>query len=83
MNFKFLTAIHRSTYLNFSYGVRDMLPLSLAVIPWALMAGALAIQAGLTVLQAIAMSVFIFAGAAQIMSLTMLMAGASQFIFYW
>lgn len=73
-NKKFFT---HQPILEFKCGVRDMLPLSLAVIPWAVMAGALAMSAGLGIAQSIAMSVFIFAGAAQIMSLSMLMAGAS------
>ncbi|WOE33210.1 AzlC family ABC transporter permease [Acinetobacter sp. SAAs470] len=77
MNFKHRPSQHSSARLNFLYGVRDMLPLSLAVIPWAVLAGMLAINAGLTMTQAIAMSVFIFAGTAQLVSLSLYMAGAS------
>lgn len=69
--------ISQHQWLSFKKGIRDMLPLSLAVIPWAIMAGSLAITAGLNVAQAIGMSAFIFAGAAQIMSLSMLMSEAS------
>lgn len=65
---------------HFMQGVTDMLPLSLAVIPWAIMAGSLAITAGLSFIQALGMSVFVFAGAAQIMSLSMLMAGVPIFV---
>lgn len=62
---------------SFLHGVKDMLPLSLAVIPWGILAGSAAINAGLSVMQAIGMSALVFAGAAQLVSLSMLMAGAS------
>lgn len=78
MNLKQGTSTYTHSLLNFKLGIRDMLPLSLAVIPWAVMAGALAINAGLSIEQAMGMSIFVFAGAAQIMSLSMLMAGASS-----
>ncbi|WP_228145771.1 AzlC family ABC transporter permease [Acinetobacter sp. ANC 5054] len=56
-----------------------MLPLSLAVIPWGILAGSVAINAGLSVMQAFGMSALVFAGAAQLVSLSMLTAGASIF----
>lgn len=65
--------------LGFWRGVRDMLPLSIAVIPWGILAGSAAINAGLSLMQAVGMSAFVFAGAAQLVSLSMLSAGASAF----
>ncbi len=59
----------------FLNGVIKILPLCLAVLPWGLLAGSMAIQAGLTTLQAIAMSALVFAGAAQLMTLGLVMAG--------
>ncbi|WP_038346243.1 AzlC family ABC transporter permease [Acinetobacter sp. A47] len=59
----------------FLNGVIKILPLCLAVLPWGLLAGSMAIQAGLTSLQAIAMSALVFAGAAQLMTLGLVMAG--------
>ncbi len=53
-----------------------MLPLSVAVIPWGILAGSAAINAGLSVMQAVGMSALVFAGAAQLVSLSMLMTGA-------
>lgn len=65
------------TYLrDFVTGAIKITPLCLAVLPWALLAGSMAIQAGLSPLQAIGMSAFVFAGAAQLVSLGMIMAGA-------
>ena len=61
----------------FWQGVMAMMPLSIAVIPWGLLAGSMAMNTGLSVAQAIAMSAVIFAGAAQLVSLGLVMAGAS------
>ncbi|MEZ8143829.1 branched-chain amino acid ABC transporter permease [Enterovibrio norvegicus FF-33] len=54
----------------------DMLPLSLAVLPWGVLCGSLGIQAGFTPFQAQAMSLFVFAGAAQLSGVAMMAAGA-------
>ncbi|MGL4858245.1 MAG: AzlC family ABC transporter permease [Enterobacteriaceae bacterium] len=54
-----------------------MLPLCLAVLPWGILAGSMAVQAGLTFWQSVAMSAIIYAGAAQLVTLGMLMTGAS------
>lgn len=49
-----------------------ILPLAIAVIPWGILCGSLAIKVGLSPLQAQLMSLFVFAGAAQLASLTLL-----------
>ncbi|KHF76794.1 AzlC family protein [Acinetobacter sp. neg1] len=59
----------------FFNGVVKILPLCFAVLPWGLLAGSMAIQAGLTTLQAVGMSALVFAGAAQLMTLGLVMAG--------
>ena len=56
-----------------------MLPLCISVIPWGILAGSMAIQAGLSFWQSIGMSAIIFAGAAQLVTLGLTMAGASLF----
>ncbi len=50
----------------------DILPLALATVPWGVLCGSLAINVGLTPLQAQLMSLFIFAGAAQLAALTIM-----------
>lgn len=55
-------------------GMLDILPLALAVIPWGVLCGSLAIEVGLTSVQAQAMSLLVFAGAAQLASLSLLSA---------
>lgn len=62
---------------RFFKGIMDMLPLCLAVVPWGILAGSMAIQSGLSVWQSIAMSAFVFAGAAQLVTLGLLVSGAS------
>lgn len=66
-----------STGYEFWRGASGMLPLCLSVIPWGILAGSMAVQAGLTLPQSIAMSTVIFAGAAQLVTLGLLLSGAS------
>ncbi len=74
--------VQQTEYSNidaFCKGAISILPLSIAVLPWGVLAGSMAVNAGLTTLQSIAMSVVIFAGAAQLVSLGLIMSGASLF----
>nr|WP_312628642.1 AzlC family ABC transporter permease [Scandinavium sp.] len=58
-------------------GAVEMLPLCVSVIPWGILAGSMAIQAGLTFWQSVGMSAIVFAGAAQLVTLGLTMTGAS------
>ena len=53
-------------------GVRDTLPLLLGIVPFALVAGVAGVESGLTPLQTVGMSVFIFAGASQLAAMDLL-----------
>jgi 4-azaleucine resistance transporter AzlC len=53
-------------------GIRDASPLLLGVAPFGLVAGIAAVEAGLDLSQAIAMSVVVFAGASQLAALDLL-----------
>ncbi len=55
-----------------------IMPLSIAVIPWAILAGSMAINAGLSFAKALAMSSMVFAGAAQLVSLSLVIEGVSK-----
>ncbi|OAN17850.1 branched-chain amino acid ABC transporter permease [Photobacterium jeanii] len=59
----------------FWQGVLAVLPLSIAVIPWGILAGSYAIDAGLTGIEAQAMSAVLFAGSAQLVASGMFKAG--------
>ncbi|WP_017222663.1 AzlC family ABC transporter permease [Moritella dasanensis] len=65
-----------------SGAVIDIMPLALATVPWGILCGSLAIKIGLTAIQAQLMSLLVFAGAAQLASITIMGAtGAISSIF--
>lgn len=53
-----------------------MIPLSIAVLPWGLLAGSFAIDIGLHPLEGQALSAILFAGSAQLVAMGMIKAGA-------
>lgn len=57
-------------------GLMKTLPLVLGAVPFGLAYGVVAVQAGLTVPEALAMSLLVFAGASQFMAVVMLQSGA-------
>ncbi|MEZ9233488.1 AzlC family ABC transporter permease [Vibrio amylolyticus] len=57
-------------------GTIAMMPLSIAVIPWGLLAGSYAVESGLLALEAQALSAILFAGAAQLVAIGMFKSGA-------
>ncbi len=61
----------------FLHGALAIVPLSLAVAPWGLLAGSMAIEANLTALQGQGLSAIVFAGAAQLVAIGMLKGGAN------
>ncbi len=61
----------------FLQGAIAMLPLSIAVIPWGLLAGSYAVESGLTNIESQALSAILFAGSAQLVATGMIKAGAS------
>ncbi|AMO76660.1 MULTISPECIES: AzlC family ABC transporter permease [Pseudomonas] len=63
----------------FLKGAIAILPLSIAVLPWGLLAGSLAIEAGLSPLHGQGLSAIVFAGAAQLVAIGMLKGGAGFF----
>ncbi|MGF1755994.1 AzlC family ABC transporter permease, partial [Vibrio makurazakiensis] len=60
----------------FAQGTIAMLPLSIAVLPWGLLAGSFAVDVGLHPLEGQALSAILFAGAAQLVAMGMFKAGA-------
>ncbi|WP_096390164.1 AzlC family ABC transporter permease [Halopenitus persicus] len=57
---------------DFRAGARDVLPVLLGVVPFAMVVGIAAIDAGLTPLQAIGMSAFVYAGSSQLAAIELL-----------
>jgi 4-azaleucine resistance transporter AzlC len=66
-----------SSAAAFVLGAKAIMPVLLALIPFAVAFGATAMGSGLSTLEALAMSVFVFAGAAQLAAIPLLSAGAS------
>ena len=62
----------------FVSGAKAIVPVLLALIPFAVAFGATAMGSGLSALEALAMSVFVFAGAAQLAAIPLISAGASM-----
>jgi len=60
----------------FFEGVRDIAPMMLGVIPFGIVFGVAATAAGVSTLAALAMSMIMFSGAAQIIAVQLLAAGA-------
>lgn len=66
--------MHNSTLRALLKGFFDMLPLCLAVLPWGILCGSLAVQNGFSAFETQAMSLLVFAGSAQLVAIE-LMAG--------
>lgn len=60
---------------SFFAGALAVMPLTIAVIPWGILAGSFALEIGLTAVESQAMSAIIFAGSAQLVALGMIKAG--------
>ncbi|AKJ43466.1 AzlC family ABC transporter permease [Pragia fontium] len=61
---------------RFLKGCIAILPLSLAVLPWGILAGSMAIETGLTPAEGVGLSAIVFAGATQLATMGMIKAGA-------
>nr|EMB6210647.1 AzlC family ABC transporter permease [Morganella morganii] len=70
------TDLPASPLKDFLTGALHMTPFNLAVVPWAILAGSMAVDSGLTFAQSVAMSAMVFAGAAQLVTLGLLNSGA-------
>jgi 4-azaleucine resistance transporter AzlC len=57
-------------------GARDIAPILVGIVPFGLVAGALVVQAHFGLLESIGMSVFVFAGASQIVATSLFAAGS-------
>ncbi|MFC3034289.1 AzlC family ABC transporter permease [Pseudoalteromonas fenneropenaei] len=64
--------LQRAKRIAFWRGQLDMLPLNLAVIPWGVLCGSLAVQNGFSPLQAQLMSLLVFAGSAQLVAIELI-----------
>jgi len=67
----------RSRLFSFFTGARDTLPLIIAAVPFAIVYGALAVTQGLSESLIMSMSLFVFAGSAQFIAVTLIASSAA------
>lgn len=69
--------LRRTHYLR---GVRDSIPMVVGVAPFGIIYGTLASAAGLSLVQAVGMSLFVYAGSAQFIALSLIGGGAGAVV---
>lgn len=71
------TSTPRSEFVK---GLRDSIPLIIGAIPFGIIFGALAVSSGMSVIAALAMSIFVFAGSSQFIAANMFAAQAAPLV---
>ena len=74
----FLRSIRR--HPEFRIGARDMLPLAAGIGAWGLMTGVAMVKSGMSVIEALAMTFFVYAGSSQLASIPLIVAGAPVWV---
>lgn len=74
----FVPALRRRP--EFRVGMRDMAPQAPGIAAWGLMTGVAMLQSGLSVTEAVAMTILVFAGSSQLAALPLLVAGAPAWV---
>jgi len=74
--------MHREQKAALRAGALAAAPLMAGVVPWAIVAGVAMVSAGLSPAQSVAMSLLVFAGAAQLAVLPLLIVGAPLWVMY-
>ena len=69
-----------NTHPEFAFGVRQMLPQSLGISAWGLMTGVAMVKSGMSVVEALAMALFVYAGSSQLAAIPLLLVGAPLWI---
>ncbi len=70
----FLRTIHR--HPEFRSGARDMAALAPGIGAWGLMTGVAMVKSGMSVIEALAMTFFVYAGSSQLAAIPLIVAGA-------
>ncbi|TIH08464.1 AzlC family ABC transporter permease [Pseudomonas leptonychotis] len=65
---------------HFLYGCRDSIPMIVGILPFGLIYGALASLAGLSLAQALGMSLLVYAGSAQFIAISLLTLGSGTLV---
>ena len=70
----FLSSIRREPM--FKEGVRNMAPVAMGIGAWGLMTGVAMVKSGMSVIEAVAMTLLVYAGSSQLAAIPLLVAGA-------
>ena len=65
---------------EFRGGARDMAPLALGIGAWGLMTGVAMVKSGMSAIEAIAMTLLVYAGSSQLAAIPLLVAGAPAWV---
>jgi predicted branched-subunit amino acid permease len=65
---------------EFTQGLRDMLPVAPGIAAWGLMTGVAMMKSGLSLVEALSMALFVFAGSSQLASMPLIVAGAPLWV---
>jgi len=71
---------HLRAHPEFRAGLREMAPQATGTAIWGLMTGVAMVKSGLSVIEALAMTFFVFAGSSQLAALPLLVAGAPAWV---
>ena len=69
-----------NTHPEFAFGVRQMLPQSLGIAAWGLMTGVAMVKSGMSIIEALAMAMFVYAGSSQLAAIPLLVVGAPMWV---
>lgn len=64
----------------FREGVRDMAPLAAGVSAWGLMTGVAMVKSGMSIVEALAMTLLVYAGSSQLAAIPLIVAGAPLWV---
>jgi predicted branched-subunit amino acid permease len=73
-----VTALYQ--HPDFKRGLRDMAPVAPGILAWGLMTGVAMIKSGLSLTEALLMSVLVFAGSSQLAAMPLIIAGAPMWV---
>ncbi|MET0542273.1 MAG: AzlC family ABC transporter permease [Variovorax sp.] len=65
---------------TFREGAREMAPMALGLAAWGLMTGVAMVQSGMSVIEAVAMTLLVYAGSSQLAAIPLLVAGAPGWV---
>jgi predicted branched-subunit amino acid permease len=65
---------------EFAQGLRDTAPIAPGIAAWGLMTGVAMMKSGLSLVEALSMALFVFAGSSQLASMPLIIAGAPMWV---